>query len=319
MYGRGRHIAMLTVLALAVATAAGAGSPGLSVGVPPRELTVGDHLAVRITAEGSSSLLWGTPKVVAVGEGSKWAVVQGPRAIPQAQPPAWDMVLAPLGVGKLELPALLVSVRDANGSVSTVTADHLPVITVETVLPPGQKVAPAALDDPVGVTGFPWEWISPVGAALFPLALLGLLLWWLRRKRRRVLGEGQAEIAPLDEMLATLGRVEQQIGRAPLDEICDQLSGAVRWFVERRTGAPAMEMTTFELTRLARRNGWPSGVQRGVQDALGLADAVRFARRETAEEAMSATVRTAGEAASVLDGFLTRLEAEGNRDTEGAA
>jgi len=316
--GRGRRTAVFALVAFAAATVAAAGSPGLSVGVPPRKLTVGDRLPVRITAEGGAGLLWGTPEV-AVGPGSKWAVVQGPRAIPQTQPPAWDLVLAPLAVGKLELPTISVSVRDARGSVSNVKADHLPRVTVASVLPPGQKVPPAALDDPVGVTGFPWEWIPPVVAVVLPLALLVLLLWWLRRRRSRKPGEDRPEVAPLDEVLDTLGRIEHQIGRMPLDEICDQLSTAVRRFIERRTGAPAMEMTTFELARLARQKGWPPGVQRGVQDALGLSDAVRFARRDAAEDVMVATVRAAGEAASELDGLLTRLEADASRETEGVA
>lgn len=309
---------MLVLLASAAVSAeAASGAPGLTIGVPPRKLTVGDRLPVRITAQGGPGLLWGTPTVAVSGSGATWAVVQKPHPIPQAQPPAWDMVLVPLAVGKLALPSVSVSVRDARGSVSKVTADHLPEVTVASVLPPGGKIPPAPLDDPVGVRGFPWEWIPPVLAGLLPLALLGMFLWWRRKKRQRGTRERAVHVPPLDELRMALDRIGHQIGHRPLDEICDQLAASVRRFLKRRTGESAMEMTTFELTRLARQRGWPAGVQRGIQDALGLSDAVRFARRETAEEAVRAAVRAAGEAASELDELLTKLEA--GTGAEGAA
>ncbi len=299
-----------------VGTVRAAAGPGLSIGVPPRVLAVGDRLPVRITARGGSGLLWDTPKVKTSGLEDRWAVVQEPRAIPQTQPPVWEMVLVPLMTGTLTLPAVSVSVRDRQGSVSTVTADALPKVKVASVLPPGGKVAPAPLDDPAGVTGFPWEWIPPALVVLVPFLLVAAFLWWRRHERRRTARAEGEQLPPLEELRGVLGRITDQIGSRPLDEICDQLSSALRRFVERRTGTPAVEMTTFELVRFARRSGWPAAVQHGLHEALRLSDSVRFARKQTAESVVRATVRHVEEAACELDTVLTRFEAEPG--TEGA-
>lgn len=311
---------LAAVLAVAATAAAAARSPApsLSVAVPPKKLTVGDRLAVRVTAHGKPGLLWGTPEVVA-GPQAWWAVVGTPEPVADADPPAWNLTLVPLAVGSLPLPPIRVTVRTPGGAGRAVTAEGAPRVTVVSVLPPGGKVKPAPLADPQGVTGFPWEWIPPLLLALLPLVLAGLGLWWWRRRRRRREEGEAADLPPLAALLAAIARLDERVGRAPDAAVCDGLAAELRRYLKRRTGRPAAEMTSFELIRLARREAWPRGVQAAVQEALGLADAVRFARRETAAAALRAALQRTAGAAQELDAHLARLEAAAAEAREGAA
>lgn len=315
MYGR-RAGALLFAVAMVLPAAAQA-SPALELVAPDRKLTVGDRLTVRVNARGGAGLLWGEPKIEC-GPEARWSLVGKPAPVPDSEPPAWRVTLVPLAVGKLELPKISVPVRSRDGKQDLAVGTPV-TVTVASVLPPDGKVKPAPLDDPVGVQGFPWEWAPPVALAAFPLVLLGLW-WWLRRRRRTRSGGGVTRLAPLDELLEAVRRLEAQVGRVPPEEICDGLSGALRRFLERRTGRPALEMTSFEVRRMARERLWPEGIQRSLQEVLNVADAVRFARRRAADPTLAAAVRSAEGAAQELEAHLSRsAEAAGEGEMEGAA
>ncbi|HHQ48368.1 MAG TPA: hypothetical protein ENK19_05730 [Acidobacteria bacterium] len=233
----------------------------------------------------------------------RWAEVQPPQPVVGSDPPAWTVVLAPLATGTLDLPPISVTVRKPGGAPQTVTPAEAPKVKVVSVLPPGEKVKPAPLADPIGVTGFPWEWVLPIAAAV---ALLLLVAWALARWRRRRHGETEEErsLPPLEELRSLVAELAEAAGSAPMEDTCDRLARGVRRFLERTTGESAMEMTSFEIQRLARRSGWPQTVQAALRDALGLADRVRFARRPVAEAQLRDVLRRLLEGAGELDRWL---------------
>jgi len=265
----------LLLTALLVPGLALAADPALELTAPDEAVTVGDRVTVTIRAVGGEGLVWGDP--VPAPDSRTWAVVRAPAAVPGVEPPAWQMVVAPLATGRLPLPEVSVTVRDGEGRVRQVASTGTGEVTVASVLPPGEeKVEPAPLADPVGVRGFPWEWVLPIGLPLLVLALLG---WWLWRRRRGGAGAGvAATMAPLEELRAVVDTLLGSLGDIPDDTICDRMAGGARRFLERSTGEPVLEMTTFEVLRLARRSGWPTEALRAFQRALELADRVRFAR-----------------------------------------
>lgn len=296
---------LLAGMLLAAAAAAGE-PPGLEVTVEAAALRVGDRLPVRVVARGGDDVLWGELEV-AVEPGGGWALVEGPRGIDGAQPPAWELVLAPLELGELALPPIAATVRERDGEGRELVASEPPPVTVTSVLPAEEEVAPRPLRDPVGVSGFPWEWVLPLALPVIGAAL-GLAWWFVRRGAAGPSG-GIGSLPPLDELERLLERLEQRIGREPSAGTCDRLATGLRRFLARESGEPAEDMTSFELRLLARRLGWSENVQRGIQEVMAVADRVRFARMPADEAGLRRTVAKARETAREVDRQLAAAAA----------
>ncbi len=305
--------AVVLAAAAAAAAAAAEGPPALDVTAPKGAVSVGDRVFVRVAARGGEELMWGELRVAAE-PGGTWEIVDGPREIEGARPPVWELVLAPMAVGEVELPAVSAVVRPPGGEPREIAAVGPPVVSVASVLPADEDIEPAPLRDPLGVSGFPWEWVLPL--AVPALGLAAVLAGW-RRRRRHALGFLEAPpLAPLDELEALLEQLEERVGREPAEGVCDRLAGGLRHFLERRSGRPAEEMTSFELRLLARRLEWPETVRRGVQVVMGVADGIRFGRLPIAESELLGAIETARRTAGGLEEFLT---AEEEREIEEAA
>ncbi len=302
---------MRAELALALALLAGGGTaaaaepPRLELELKASGLRVGDPLPLTVRARGGEDLAWGGLEVAAGPEGP-WAVVEGPRELAGARPPAWELVVAPLAVGELELPAIAATVREPGGAVREVAAAAAPPVTVASVLPEGEEAKPLPLRDPIGVGGFPWEWVLPLAVPV--LGLAAGLAWW-RRRRRGADGAGAPEAPPLAELERLLEALERRLGREPGDAICDRLAAGLRRYLARGTGEPAEDMTSFELRLLARRLGWPERVQRGIQEAMGVADRTRFGRAAADEAGLRRAIASARDSAREIDRLLAAAAA----------
>jgi len=295
-------VAAAVLSALCSAAAVGFAAPAvLEVTVPSDAVRVGDRVPVQIAARGGEELMWGELEV-AVEAAGPWAVVDGPREVAGARPPVWELVLAPMAVGEIEVPELSAGVRDADGEASEVGASELPTVNVVSVLPAEEEAQPAPLRGPLGVSGFPWEWVLPL--ALPVLCAAAALAWWGRRRRGRVGEVGAVFLAPFDELVALLDRLEGRVGREPAESICDRLAGGLRHYLERATSEPAEEMTSFELRLLGRKQDWPDPVQRGIRAVMSIADSVRFGRVPAAEGELRQAIETGRDAARRLEEHL---------------
>ncbi len=283
-----------------------AGEASLEIRVPDHAVTVGDRVSVRVQARGGDDGLWGD-LALSPGSEESWAVVEGPREIPGTKPPAWEVVLMPLALGELELPAIEASLRLSDGQVANIGPNEASTVTVGSVLAPEDEGQPAPLRDPLGVHGFPWEWAAPLFVILLPLVLLAA--WWWRRRSETNVEAGVPRLAPIDELERLLGEVQKAIGRQPAALVCDRLAFGIRHYLERRTGEPAVEMTSNELRILARRAEWPQAVQLGLQRLTGVADGVRFGRRSVADSDLQETGRSAHNIGRALEIHLTPVVA----------
>jgi len=297
------------VVLLAAACAVLAGEPPtLEVIAPEGAVSVGDRVHVRVMARGAEDLMWGA---LEVGEDAdtSWEVVDGPHELAGARPPAWELLLAPMETGEVTLPEFTAVVRDAGGERHQVFAADRRSVTVASVLPPDEDVQPAALRDPLGVSGFPWEWVLPAAAPALALALA--LSWWGRRRRRRIKGPSAPPPAPFHELESVLVELERRVGREPAEGVCDRLAVGLRHYLERRCGEPAEEMTSFELRLLTRKLGWPDSIQRGIQSVMGTVDRVRFGRFPADEQELRRAIATARAAAAALEEHLQPDHEEG--------
>jgi hypothetical protein len=288
---------LIAFSALAVA----AEDPSLELEVSPASLRVGDRVEVLASARGGDSWMWGE-LTVALDPTGDWALVDGPSPVAGARPPAWKLILAPLALGEQTLPSIMVSVRSADGETVEVECDDPPVVSVQSILTDGEEEpAPAPLRSPMGVRGFPWEWVLPITGALLPL-FAGAAWWW--RGRGRPAAAGRSFVPPLAELEALAADLGTRVGREPTEGICDRLASGLRHYLERRTGEPAAEMTSFELRLLARDRGWPEISQRLVQRVMGLADATRFGRRPSTDEEMQTAIAQTLDAARAVEAYL---------------
>jgi len=295
-------------LSLAVGLAAAKDPATLEVVVPEGPVRVGDRVPVRVTARGGDDLLWGELRVAVEPDGA-WAMVETPREVEGARPPVWELVLAPLEVDELVLPVITARVRDADGAVGEITADGQPTVAVGSVLPEGDEVEPVPLRDPVGVSGFPWEWVLPLMVPV--LALAAAVAWWVRRQRTTIAQGEIPALSPLAEIEALLDRLGERLGREPAEGVCDRLAAGMRRYLERQSEQPAEDMTSFELRLMARRLGWSESVRRGLQDVMAVADSVRFGRIPTDESRLRLAVDLARSVARDLDTqLIARAEAE---------
>jgi hypothetical protein len=296
-----RTVGALLVALLSAAVTSFAAPAALEVTVSAPSPRIGDRVVVRVAARGGEDLMWGELRVGIEAEGP-WVVVDGPREMAGARPPVWELVLAPMAVGELSLPDLGAGVRDPDGEVGEIAAPELPTVNVVSVLPAEEEVQPAPLRDPVGVSGFPWEWALPLAMPVLGAALA--LVWWGRRRRTRGGVAGVMALAPFEELIALLDRLEGRIGREPGENICDRLAGGLRHYLERASSEPAEEMTSFELRLLARKQEWPEDVQRGIQSVMSTADRVRFGRFAADESALRRAIETSRNVARCLEDHL---------------
>lgn len=284
----------------------------LEVTLNAESARVGDHVAVRVAARGGEELMWGELEI-AVEASGPWAVVDGPSEVAGARPPVWELVLAPMELGELAVPELVAGVRSADGEALAIGAAELPSVSVVSVLPEEEQAQPAPLRDPVGVGGFPWEWVVPLAMPI--LGLTAALAWWGHRKLK---GGGIAVVpvlAPFDELIALLDRLDGRVGREPGEAICDRLAGGLRHYLEQATNEPAEEMTSFELRLLARRQEWPDAAQRGIHAVMGIADRVRFGRVAADDGELRHAIETGRAVARCLEDFL-RVDEEEADDVE---
>ena len=129
----------VAVIAVAGELAAAGDGPGLEIAAPDAVVSVGDHVPIRVSARGGEGWLWGELGV-RIEELGPWEVVDGPRNVVGAHPPAWELVLAPMSVGEEPLPEIAVAVRPPDGEPRLVTPSQVPVVTIASVLPPDQEV-----------------------------------------------------------------------------------------------------------------------------------------------------------------------------------
>lgn len=302
------HSLRALAVAVLVAVPAAAAEPVVELEASPTQVRVGDRVEVTATARGDDGWLWGEPTVAADPDGP-WAVAGAPSAVAGARPPAWRIELIPLALGEQKLPEVTVSARSPQGETMTVTSTDPPEISVKSVLAADEETPePAPLRDPIGARGFAWEWVAPFLIALLPVLAGGVWLWRGRSKDAADAG-ARSLLPPLAELEALTAELEPRVGRDPSDGICDRVAAGLRRYLERRTGEPAEEMTSFELRLLARRRGWPEDSQRLVQRAMAVADGVRFGRRLIGDAELRSALADVVAAARSVEGFLVAAEA----------
>lgn len=154
-----------------------------------------------------------------------------------------------------------------------------------------EEIAPKA-DRGIRIPAIPAKFWIALGAAVALVA--GLVAWWIARRRRRVVAGAPAAppVPPGVELLREIDRLAPVVDTLGTDPrgFYSELTHAVKRYLERTTGDPVLEWTTFETVRRFRERGFDLPADVALPDLLASADRVKFgkasATREDARDAL---------------------------------
>lgn len=267
-------------------------APRVEVTTSKDVVTVGEAFTVDLTAHGPAGAEWTFPTEIVEDEAELRAVTtQEP--LPPGTQRYEAMVFA---VDETRLPAIEVGYRLRDGSEGSVSTEAL-TLKVASLLPrDAEEQKLADVRPPVGLDISPVFW----GTTLLLWVLLGLLAWWLwlrRRQRDEPAAPSVPPISPDVEAREALERLAER--RLPasgeLRAYYIELVLIAKRYLERRLGAPVVEMTTTEACAFLRDHPEGRHLLSPFRAIVAAGDQVKFARgsaaREEAERHLTETRR----------------------------
>ena len=287
--------ATLALIALLHAGAAlAAGEPAAVATASKTRVSVGETFLVEVRATGPSGTTFAFPAGASADSFELRTAPAGPRPLPPGMARYEARVFA---LGAARVPPIPVECRRPDGKSSVVTTAAIP-LEIVSLLPRDkgeQKLADVRAPVPVPIGRAFWI------ALITLLVLLGALVWWIVTRRRAAQPLPAAPIPRVEadeearrslEALVASGR----LARGEYRSFYIELTGIAKRYLERRLGAPIVEMTTAEMLALLRSH--PHGVDLAptMRDLAGAADQIKFARglglTEEAERHLAATRAT---------------------------
>jgi hypothetical protein len=303
----------LPALLLAAASAHGQDAVSVTAKVDKTEVVLGEPFVLELEAKGPPDAGYAFPAEL---QGESVELVSlarlspPPGATPEPWPPGVHRYAArAYALGEVEVPPLTVTYRRSAGPPGEAASPPVK-IRVQSALPKNTEDRSLAdIREPVGLrVGRPF-WIA-AGLGLALAAAAAYLVW--RRLRRPapsapalpapVLGPGEEARLAL-ERLARSSMLVQGDARG----YYIALTAVAKRYLERRLGAPILEMTTLETMAFLRDHPRGADLVPVMRDLAPAADQVKFARgsalREDAER-HGAAVR------AMVDALEARFEAE---------
>lgn len=283
-------LALLLALAQAqpAAPAAGAPPPAQPAAASPvsvtataskSEVTVGEAFTLELKATGPA----GTTYTFA-GEASAETLELRtpplpPGASPSVEPGTHRYEATVFALGDSQVPPIPVRYKLADGTTGEAASAPL-ALKVVSLLPKDaaeQKLADIRSPAAVGI-GAPF-WVA-VGLAVL---VLGALVYWLVRRRKPTTlpsAPSVPAVPPDAEALRALDALaaEGLPGRGELRPFYIRLTAIAKRYLERRLGAPVLEMTSSETLAFLRAHPHAGELLSVVRDLAEAADRIKFAK-----------------------------------------
>jgi hypothetical protein len=292
------------------------GTVRLTAHASKASVTVGEAFEVRVEASGPPGASYAFP-AEAAGETSELRSLVG--AATPAPPTNQHLYEARVyALGDVALPSLTVKYRLADGAEGEASVAG-PTVKVGSLLPKDpQEQGLADIVGPVRVRVAPVFWVA-LSVGILLLAIAGWLIWRrLRRPAAQVLPAPEPERPPAEEalraldLLARAGHFARGDGRGYYID----LALIAKRYLERRLGAPVVEMTSAEMLAYLRDSPHAAELLAPMRDVVLAADQVKFARGEALREEGErhlAAVRT------LLERLEERLRPKPAADASGKA
>jgi cbb3-type cytochrome oxidase subunit 3 len=289
-----------------------ASSPvGVTATASKAEVTVGEPFEIVLEATGPA----GTEYTFA-GEAQADALELRTKALGSEAPaPApgthrYDAVV--FALGELQIPGIPVRYRLADGTSGEAASAPIPLKVVSLI--PKDEADPKLADirGPASLGIGRAFWI----ALALLLLLLAALTAWLLRRRRRADAPAAApvpEIAPDEEALAALEALAREglPAKGELRPFYIRLSAIAKRYLERRLGAPVLEMTSSETVGFLRAHPHGGELLPVIRDLAEQADRVKFARGEGVVPEAERHLASARALVPALEARLRPAAAEG--------
>ncbi len=286
--------ARCAILALLLANAAAAQAatptgpiPTLTTAVDSTATGVGARVRLRLTVDAPQG--WFVDPPTPATELGAFRVRSVEPGVDESGRRTFALTLVPVQAGEHEIPPIHVRVRRGNEPPLELASTPMRLTVASNLAPAeadsaGEAPKPADLKPALEA---PRDW-RPVGiavlAALAAFAAGFALFRRLRRRAPRVAApviERRAPARPAWEIaLEDLDRIalERWVDRGELRRQYEEVTVAVRRYVEDRWGIPALESTTFDLRRLLERAPVAPDVASRLLALLSEADLVKFAK-----------------------------------------
>jgi hypothetical protein len=288
-------VTALVSLLLAAATAAATPSPAAATPPPSpvavkataskTEVTVGEAFAVELKATGPAGTTFTFPGEATTDAFELRAAPEEPTAGPAPEPGAHRYEAAVYAIGETTLPPIRVGYRLPDGTAGEASSEPI-ALKVASLLPKDaqqQKLADIRAPLPVAVGRA--VWIAPVVAFGLAVALglvIALTIVILQRRRgTEPLGAVPfADLPPDAEALRALGALLASglLSRGEYRAFYIQLTVVAKRYLERRLGAPVLEMTTAETLAFLRGHAHGGELLPVVRDVAEAADRIKFAQ-----------------------------------------
>jgi hypothetical protein len=231
-----------------------------------------------------------------------------------------SVALFPFAAGAITVPGPHYTFEESSVGRRAAVRPPAVELTVTSRLPPGPKpdqLAPKA-DKAVRIPAWPTSYWIALGAGVALVA--ALVAWLVSRRRSKTVGAEAASpaLSPGEELRLALARLAATAENLGDDAraFYSELTYAVKRFLERATGDPVLEWTTFETVRRLREKGFEFPREAAFPDLLASADRVKFGKgAATREDAREALVK----ARVVLQDVEARQKAEDLTRAGGAA
>lgn len=249
---------------------------------------MGQRFTVTVEATGPAGTVWTFP----MKAGDENVELQ-PAPTPAAGQGAFAYEAAAFAVGDVAVPAVAVKYRLPDGTEGEAKSEPIPLHIVS-LLPKDE--AERKLADIRGPVKLPLGAFFWGGLTLLALVIAGAVVL-LRRRRRGAAAPAAAavpEVAPDVEALAALDALagSAELAAEDLKPFYVALAEVAKRYLERRLGAPILEMTSAEAVAHLRDSVPARDLASPLRDLMGAADQVKFARghgeRPTAERHMQA-------------------------------
>jgi len=232
--------------------------------------------------------------------------------------------LIALESGLAEVPPIAVTLRGPDGEPVEMATDPIPIEVATNLVEPvpeaddGTVAAPVepdlAPDKPA--RSAPRDWRPVIIAAVTALVMGVLAFLLLRRLRRRQPREKEASPPRIparpawETALEELDRIRAEglVEKGELRRQYEEVTVALRRYLEDRYGVPALESTTDELRRHLRRGPVPADPSSLALLLLAEADLVKFAKAEPTPAEARGTERRARD---VVEATMPRADAGG--------
>lgn len=281
-------------LALLAAAAQAQVEPSVSAQASKTRLTLGEPFQVEVRASGPAGTAWSFP---AEAGDDKVELRASTAPLAPSEYLRGDLKryqAAAFALGEVAVPPLAVRYRLPDGREGELQTEPIPLSMVSVLPQDPQQRTLADIRGPLGLTAGRAFYLAVALAAALVLAGAMAALRALRR-RRRGSGPLPAVVQPPDvEALSALDalRASSLLSPGTLRPFYIALAEIAKRYLERRLGAPVLEMTTTEMVAFLRQHPLADPFADRLRDLATAADQVKFARgpglREEAERHLAA-------------------------------